>query len=94
MRVQTFVDDDEGYLAWLVANPSGFVVNTPRQPVSSYVFLHRSTCHTISGSPARGAHWTIDYIKLCGSRSDLERWALDEVGGPTHPCGTCLKDPS
>jgi len=36
-----FVNDD-GYLRWLAQNPNGFVVNSNRVPVSSYLILHRA----------------------------------------------------
>jgi len=38
-----FVNDD-GYLRWLAQNPDGFVVNSNRVPVSSYLILHRASC--------------------------------------------------
>ncbi len=85
-----FIDDDEGYLDWLAANSEGFVINTPRHPTPSSIVLHRATCNTVSGTPTRGDHWTLDYIKICGARTDLERHALDDIGGPVRPCGHCL----
>jgi hypothetical protein len=88
------VDDDPGYLAWLRDNPDGYVINAARRPQPSYLVLHCAMCRTISGDPARGGHWTLDYIKVCGDRGRLEQWALVEVGGPVHPCGICLKDPA
>ena len=39
-----FVNDDDGYLRWLAQNPDGFVVNSNRVPVSSYLILHRASC--------------------------------------------------
>jgi len=39
-----FVNDD-GYLRWLAQNPNGFVVNSNRVPVSSYLILHRASAN-------------------------------------------------
>ena len=86
-----FVDDDAGYRRWLGGHPSGFVVNSFRTPTPAYMMLHRSTCVTISGVPARGSRWTTgDYIKVCAERrADLERWARERAGGTLTPCGLC-----
>jgi hypothetical protein len=84
-------DDDRAYLGWLVSHPNGFVVNAARTPSPDYLVLHRATCGTISGMPARGNRWTTgEYLKVCSEdRADLERWAHNQVGGTLHPCGTC-----
>ena len=37
MTAKTFVDDDRGYLRWLAANPTGFVLNTTRSPIPTYL---------------------------------------------------------
>lgn len=88
-----FKDDDDGYLAWVAANPGLYVLNTERNPRPSYLVLHRATCHTINGSHARGLQWTGEYVKFCGSRSDLEAFARDNVGGEARPCGLCSEPP-
>ena len=87
----TFVDDDQGYLQWLASHPRELVVNTYRRPNPSYLFLHRSSCHTISGTPARGKRWTTgDYAKFCSDdRADLEVWAQRQVGGMLKRCPFC-----
>jgi hypothetical protein len=86
----TIVDDDSGYLRWIADHPDGFVVNTFRKPNPSYLILHRSTCGTITGTPARGKRWTTgDFAKICSTdRVDLARWAR-EHNGELHPCGLC-----
>ncbi|GAA1297173.1 hypothetical protein Psi02_14030 [Planotetraspora silvatica] len=86
-----FIDDDAGYLKWLAEHPDEFVVNTARKPHPSYLVLHRATCTFITGSPTRGTRWTGDYVKYCGGLSELQSWALTEVGGDLQPCGHCLK---
>jgi len=45
-------DNDQGFLAWLEANPDGYVVNAERRPRPNYLVLHRSVCsHLRSRSP-------------------------------------------
>ncbi len=52
--MRRFEDDDDGYLHWLGTHPDLHVLNTARNPTPAYLVLHRATCHTISGTPARG----------------------------------------
>ncbi len=87
--MRRFEDDDDGYLHWLGTHPDLHVLNTARNPTPAYLVLHRATCHTISGTPARGTRWTGDYIKICGRRQELDHFA-HQVGGPIQPCGLCL----
>jgi hypothetical protein len=86
-----FVDDDAGYQQWLTTQPDGFVINTYRVPSTAYLVLHRSTCKTISGRPARGSGFMGEYSKVCGTREELERFA-DSLGGEAKPCGLCLRE--
>ena len=84
-------DDNRAYLGWPANHPTGFVVNAERNPRPEYLILHRATCGTITGVPARGSRWTTGgFLKACSEdRADLERWAQDQVGGTLHPCGLC-----
>jgi hypothetical protein len=85
-----FTDNDAGYLAWLDANPAGFVVNTLRTPSLGNLILHRATCGTITGTPARGDQWTGEWIKVCSQELvALNDWAKREVGGELRPCRRC-----
>jgi hypothetical protein len=86
--VERFVDDDRGYGEWLGRHPDGFVLNTGRTPSAAYLVLHRAACGTISGRPARGATFTGEYAKICGTRDELEDFAR-ELGGRARPCGLC-----
>ncbi len=88
--MQTFVDDDEGYVAWLHAHPEGYVVNADRPPNASYLRLHRSTCSTINNLHGSGRAWTVTSTKVCGDRGELERWGINTAGGVVVPCPTCL----
>ena len=88
-RVQRFTDDDRGYLDWIDHHPDGFVINTGRTPSAAYLMLHRASCGTITGQPARGATFTGQYVKVCGERDELEKFS-GHLGGHAQPCGLCL----
>src|SRR5271165_6643172 len=86
---EQFVNDDEGYVRWLTDNPRGFVVNSHRRPVSTYLNLHRASCNHIR-PPAYTNFTTTDYIKTCSTEvAALAEWARREVGGDLDPCGIC-----
>jgi hypothetical protein len=87
--MQTFKDNDEGYLAWLTANPTLYVLNAERSLNPNNLVLHRATCRHINDTPSRGARWTVDYIKVCGGRQTLEGYARD-LGGEARRSCTCL----
>ena len=85
-----FKDDESGYREWLAGHQGSdsYVLNAEREPKPAYLILHRVTCHTISGEPARGTQWTHDFVKVCGSRAELESYARG-VGGSALQCGHC-----
>ena len=87
--MQHFVDDDGGYLDWLDHHPDGFVINTLRTPSAAYLMLHRASCGTITGKPARGTTFMGEYAKVCGELNELEEFAR-HLGGHAQPCGLCL----
>lgn len=85
-----FRNDDDGYLAWIVEHPDGFVINIPRKYTSTYARVHHAVCRTISGRPARGATWTGPYVKVCSERfAELQQWAVAEIGQSVAACGSC-----
>ena len=88
--METFQDDDSGYLTWLASHPDGFVLNSYRNPRPSYLRLHTASCRNINGIPANGARWTATYVKRCGTREELEEFARRKVGGDVWVCPTCL----
>jgi hypothetical protein len=92
VSVRHFVDDDASYLEWLAEHPAGYVINTGRSPSAAYLVLHRASCGTISGVPARGSTFTGDYSKVAGGREELEAFA-GELDGQARPCGLCLSQP-
>ena len=68
-------DDDAGSLARVERHQHGFVVNSTRTPDPRYLILHRASCGTITGKPARGDRWTTgEFIKVCSET----RAALDQ----------------
>ena len=88
--VVIFKDNDTGYREWLAGHQEAdsYVLNAERNPKPAYLILHRTTCHTISGEPARGAQWTHDFIKICGARAELESFARS-AGGTAQHCRHC-----
>jgi hypothetical protein len=86
-----FRNDDEGYLAWVVDHPHGYVVNTTRGHSRSYLKLHRAKCRHVRVLQGGYVTWTSgEYVKVCAtSRAVLERWARDVAGGELQagcPC--------
>jgi hypothetical protein len=81
-----FMDDDDGYIAWLSEHPDGFVLNCEWPPRPSYLTLHRATCWTISR--ASGSNWTVNYQKVCADTfEEIDAWA-GRIGPPWR-CGFC-----
>ena len=70
--VAVFLDDEGGYLEWLPRHPDGFVTNAARRPRADYLILHRASCHTISGTPARGSRWTT------GDFTRVSSWSAED----------------
>jgi hypothetical protein len=88
--IEEFVDDDAGYLAWLARHADGFVVNCDVVPRAEYVVLHRASCGTISGAPARGASWTVAYKKVCSvDSSEVVEWVRGAIGSSPAHCHLC-----
>jgi hypothetical protein len=84
--VTLFRDDDSGFFDWRDAHPGSYFINTERNPGSTYLVLHRSSCHHFSRNP--GLRWTKEYVKVCGDdRQGLEEWA---AGGEMTLCRTCF----
>jgi 5-methylcytosine-specific restriction protein A len=90
--VQTYIDDDAGFVTWRDGHPGGYVVNHDREPRAAYLKLHRSGCRTIDGNAppgGQGTNWTTAYAKTCSdSLAELVLWART-VGGPLEPCQVC-----
>ena len=93
--VVVFIDDDPGYLAWVAANPDGFVLNSSlTSPRTLSHVVHRATCTSITGQPARGRRWTRDYLKACGDREMVVKYGHATTGVAPTNCGLCMRRPS
>jgi hypothetical protein len=87
--MQTFKDNDVGYLEWVQQHPHGFVINTTRSPSPTYLVLHQARCFHITKKTA-GHRWTTDYIKVCAEQTNLlEDWVREHIGGTIRRCRTC-----
>jgi hypothetical protein len=89
-----FSNDDTGYIAWVTANPDGFVLNVQRNANPNCVILHRARCGSISsGKRAAGAYTAREYRKICaGNVAELQRAARREGrsdGSFSKRCGLC-----
>ena len=69
-----FLDNDNGYTAWLADHPDGYVLNCERPPRPSYLTLHRATCWTINRTS--GTNWTVNYQKVCADTSEESKPGL------------------
>lgn len=81
-----FNEDNGAYESWIAASPSQFVINAERSLNQNTMVLHRANCRTINGTPPRGSTWVGVYVKICGTRRELEARYPD-----AHPCGICLR---
>lgn len=89
--VSRFIDDDDAYLQWISAHPSGFVVNCARKPKSNYLMLHRASCSHLTTPTV--SNWTNDYIKVCSEDARaLQHWAATTTAGELSPCQVCKPD--
>ena len=87
--MQTFIDAEDAYLAWVGSHPEGYVLNAGRTDApSTAVVLHRATCASISG--AHSNYTTRDYIKVCSpERGELEQWATRRPASDFIACSRC-----
>lgn len=94
MAATVFDDGDAPYTRWLHDHPRGLVLNSRRQPVPSYMVLHRSVCTTIKKAARQSdespftAH---GYIKVCADDlADLVTWIGQRGGsGFSKRCSLC-----
>jgi hypothetical protein len=70
----TFDNDEAGYLRWVTENPTGFVINTPKQPGAFPDMLHRASCWFITTDKWTN-YTTTDCMKICSlDRQVLIAW--------------------
>ncbi|PSL55980.1 hypothetical protein B0I31_104271 [Saccharothrix carnea] len=70
--MQRFTEDSGAYEHWLALNQDQYVINAERSLNPDNLMLHRASCHTINGTPARGTTWVGSYVKVVGTRTELE----------------------
>lgn len=89
--VVPFKNDEAGYLKWILANPTGYVVNVDEpQYFSQYPMVHSAT-HKLISSPTRCNYTTGRYIKFCSvSLEALEKWSQAKYRRPLNPCKKCF----
>lgn len=84
--METFDDQDQPYLAWLLHHTGGFVLNRHRGESASYLVLHRATCRSIQGYNNRarpGGFTSRKYIKICADTvPELVQYARTKGGLP------------
>lgn len=93
-----WIDDDEGYTAWLQGHPTGYLANIrksgPAKKKDTHIKIHRATHKLPDNSNPNSLHpWTgNDYTKLTAVRLvDLLAW-LQSNGFEINPnwhCKTC-----
>ncbi|GAA3462729.1 hypothetical protein ACFFSW_25175 [Saccharothrix longispora] len=83
--MHTYVVDSGAYEHWLADNQDQYVINAERSLNPANLVLHRASCHTINGTPARGATWVGSYVKVVGTRAELEA-----EHATARPCRLCL----
>lgn len=82
-----FKDDEEGYIAWLNSNPSGFLLNVGTGG-ATLAMMHSSRCGHLWEPNPKLRH-TKDYTKACAATRDaLERWAAQHGFTVTY-CPSC-----
>ena len=91
--VTVFADDDQSYLAWIAANPSGFVLNVRTHDDPDYIVAHRARCGTITSTRSPNAYTGRGYRKVCGATlADLSTWSASHGrpdGSFSKLCGRC-----
>ena len=92
-----FKGDEGGYMAWLNAHPHGFVVNSQKKIIPSYLVLHRASCAHISKYTEKarppGGFTERQYIKICAPTINKLRTWVKKNGRPdgsfSKECGLC-----
>jgi hypothetical protein len=88
--VRSFLDDDQGYLAWATEHSDGYVVNADRTLSPNSLTLHRASCSCIGGPAANGRTRTANYRKVCGADVDvLVDWCRNDIGTDPARCRHC-----
>ena len=78
--MKEFIDNDNGYMKWLAANPDGFVVNVRAAAGPSYAVLHRASCRFISAARDDRAYTGRGYRKVVANNLDDLRVYARSIG--------------
>lgn len=86
-----FTNDEDGYLRWVLSNPTGFVANFDvPQRIKNYPMVHLSSHHAMT-TAKRGNYTTNQYRKACAEDiTELEAWARSSFGKALTPCRVCF----
>ena len=90
--MKIFDKSEDAYIAWVGANPSGFVANVNRDStVPQYPIAHKAS-HKTMWSTKTGNFTTGDYTKACStSLEELEGYAKLKYRRNISYCGTCFR---
>lgn len=89
MAVTLFDADEADYQRWLDGHRRGYVINILRGLNPKEAKLHCADCDSISDRMT--PYVTHEYVKVCGDRrTDLDEWAIREVGSKIPLCQHCF----
>ncbi len=88
--METFTNDEAGYLRWIANHPTGAVLNVPEFGTNLALVLHTAGCSFI-GSAARTNYTTTSYYKVCATDAALIAWAATRPG-TLKCCSFCGPD--
>jgi hypothetical protein len=93
-----FEGNDEEYLAWIFANPNGYVLNARKNLKPNYMILHTALCKkvtTYNEMALQGGFTERDFIKVCAkSKGELSSWVRKHGradGSFSKECSLCNK---
>ena len=90
--IKIYRNDDDGYLAWVLANPNGYVVNTDDPPTSTVYPMVHTARHKVVSSPCRTNYTTDRYVKYCSLDLDeLNQYVQDHHKRDLQHCKTCMR---
>jgi 5-methylcytosine-specific restriction protein A len=95
--MESFDNDDGGFMAWMKQNPDGFVINSGRTPRSAYAMYHKANCTHLSFLrpwQLQGG-FTRQYIKVCSNNlQELLTWRMQHRSRAQDIyCQTCAPCP-
>jgi len=91
--MDSFHNDEDGYLAWRESHQEGFVLNHFGGRNSAFNILHRSDCTFLWRDIDEGSRTAVE--KWCSTSEDQLRQHADSVLGKEmwKLCGVCFREP-